>query len=45
MKRDEVAAETTLPQSMMPPGLASGLSVADFTSLVEYMVSLRGEGE
>ena len=45
VKRDEVAAETTLPQSMMPPGLASGLSVADFTSLVEYMVSLRGAGE
>ena len=42
--RADVTEETHLPNSMMPPGLASGLSVTDFTSLVEYLVSLKAKG-
>ncbi|MCB1132780.1 MAG: hypothetical protein KDN05_16775, partial [Verrucomicrobiae bacterium] len=41
VKRGDVAAETHMEQSMMPPGLASSLSVADFTSLIEYLCSLK----
>jgi hypothetical protein len=33
-----------MPQSMMPPGLAGTLTVDEFTSLVEYLVSLRATG-
>lgn len=44
LKRAEVDKEAHLPQSMMPPGLAGTLSVADFTSLVEYLVSLKAKG-
>ena len=28
----------------MPPGLAAGLTVEDFTSLIEYLASLRSTG-
>jgi putative heme-binding domain-containing protein len=42
--RADVTEETHLPTSMMPPGLASGLSVTDFTSLIEYLVSLKAKG-
>jgi hypothetical protein len=28
----------------MPPGLAAGLTVEEFTSLVEYLVSLKATG-
>lgn len=44
VKRAEVAEETHLPNSMMPPGLAAGLTVEDFTSLIEYLVSLKSTG-
>ena len=44
VKRADVGEETHLPNSMMPPGLAAGLSVEEFTSLIEYLVSLRATG-
>jgi len=44
VKRADVAEETHLPNSMMPPGLAAGLTVEDFTSLIEYLSSLRATG-
>ena len=44
IKRAEVAEETHMPSSMMPPGLAAGLTVEDFTSLIEYLVSLKATG-
>ncbi len=44
IKRADVAEETHLPNSMMPPGLAAGLTLEDFTSLIEYLVSLKATG-
>jgi putative heme-binding domain-containing protein len=44
LNRAEVEEETHMPQSMMPPGLAAGLSVQDFTSLIEYLTSLKATG-
>lgn len=44
IKRADVTEETHLPNSMMPPGLAAGLTVEDFTSLIEYLVSLKATG-
>ncbi len=44
VKRADVAEETHLPNSMMPPGLAAGLTVEEFTSLIEYLSSLRATG-
>ena len=44
LNRADVAEETHMPQSMMPPGLAAGLSVQDFTSLIEYLNSLKATG-
>ncbi|MFM9146971.1 MAG: hypothetical protein ACKORI_02430, partial [Verrucomicrobiota bacterium] len=44
LKRADVKDEKHLPQSMMPAGLAAGLTVEEFTSLVEYLVSLRAVG-
>lgn len=44
IKRADVAEETHLPNSMMPPGLAGGLTLEDFTSLIEYLVSLKATG-
>jgi len=44
LKRADVATEAHLPQSMMPPGLAGALTVPEFTSLVEYLVSLKEKG-
>ncbi|WP_367871146.1 c-type cytochrome [Luteolibacter sp. Populi] len=44
IKRDDVKEETHLPQSMMPPGLAGGLTVEEFTSLIEYLSSLKATG-
>jgi putative heme-binding domain-containing protein len=43
IKRSEVAKEDHLPNSLMPPGLASGLTVGEFTSLIDYLVSLKGD--
>jgi hypothetical protein len=39
-----VAEQTTLPQSLMPAGLAAGLTLEEFTALVEYLTSLRAKG-
>lgn len=44
LKRADVEKESHLPQSMMPPGLAGTLTVQEFTSLVEYLVSLKEKG-
>ncbi|MES2995696.1 MAG: c-type cytochrome [Verrucomicrobiota bacterium] len=44
VKRADVSQETHLPNSMMPPGLASELSVEDWVSLMEYIVSLKQPG-
>ena len=44
IKRDDVKEEKHLPQSMMPAGLAAGLTVEEFTSLIEYLVTLRSIG-
>jgi putative heme-binding domain-containing protein len=44
LKRADVAKEDHLPQSMMPPGLAGPLTVQEFTSLIEYLSSLKAQG-
>ena len=44
LKRDDVKDEKHLPQSMMPAGLAAGLTVEEFTSLIEYLVTLKSIG-
>ena len=44
LKRDDVKEEKHLPQSMMPAGLAAGLTVEEFTSLIEYLVTLKSIG-
>ena len=44
IKRADITEETHLPTSMMPPGLAAGLSVEDFTSLIDYLSSLKATG-
>ena len=41
IKRAEVASEQTLPQSMMPPGLAAGLTVEQLNALVDYLASMK----
>ncbi len=44
INRGDVKEEQHLPQSMMPAGLGNSLSVEDFTSLIEYLVSLKSVG-
>ena len=44
LRRTDVKSENHLPQSMMPAGLGSGLTVDEFTSMIEYMVSLKAIG-
>ncbi len=44
IKRADITEETHMPTSMMPPGLAAGLTVEDFTSLIDYLVSLKATG-
>ena len=44
VKRANVKAEKHLPQSMMPEGLAAGLTVEELTSLIEYLGSLKAIG-
>ena len=44
IKRADVRNERHLPQSMMPAGLAAGLTVEEFTSLIEYLVTLKAIG-
>jgi len=44
VKRTDVKEEKHLPQSMMPEGLAAGLTVEEFTSLIEYLCTLKAIG-
>ena len=44
IKRTDVRNERHLPQSMMPAGLAAGLTVEEFTSLIEYLGTLKSIG-
>lgn len=41
IKRADVAKEDHLPNSLMPAGLANSLTVGEFTSLIDYLVSLN----
>ncbi len=41
LETTRIEAEKTSPVSLMPAGLASGLSVGEFTSLIAYLESLR----
>lgn len=41
LKPSDVASETLLPISMMPPGLANGMSIEDFASLVHFLASRK----
>ena len=43
IKRAEIKEQKAMPQSMMPPGLASRLTLEEFNSLVDYMASLKTE--
>lgn len=38
---DDIVSETLLPMSMMPPGLANGMSLEDFVSLVHFLASQK----
>jgi putative heme-binding domain-containing protein len=44
IKRSDVKEEQHPGTSMMPPGLASGLTTKEFTDLIEYLVSLKQQG-
>ena len=44
LNRADVAKEDHLTQSMMPAGLAAGLSIGDFISLIDYLNSLKAIG-
>jgi len=41
IKRAQVKDQKSMPQSMMPPSLAAGLTIDQFNSLVDYMASLK----
>jgi len=43
-RRDDVKSQQELPNSMMPPGLGANLTLDEFTSLIEYLVSLKAVG-
>ncbi|MCH7228327.1 c-type cytochrome [Verrucomicrobiaceae bacterium E54] len=45
VSRKDVTREEELPQSMMPPGLAANLTIDEFTSLIDYLSSLRAAGQ
>lgn len=45
LDRDKVKKSEQLPQSMMPPGLGGNLTVEQFTSLIDYLSSLRAEAK
>ena len=36
--------EKHLPQSMMPEGLAAGLTTEEFSALIDYLASLKAVG-
>ena len=44
LRREEVVEQTTLPQSLMPAGLAAGLTTEEFVALIDYLTSLRASG-
>lgn len=44
INRADVKEEKELPNSMMPPGLGGTLTLDEFTSLIEYLVSLKAVG-
>jgi putative heme-binding domain-containing protein len=41
LKASEIKSRTDMKTSMMPPGLASGMSVNDFVSLVDWLKSQK----
>ena len=41
LKTSTIANETLLPISMMPAGLANGMSMNDFASLVHYLAAQK----
>jgi putative heme-binding domain-containing protein len=41
LKPADIASETLLPISMMPAGLANGMSIEDFASLVHFLASQK----
>ena len=41
LKASEIANETLLPISMMPAGLANGMSMNDFASLVHFLADQK----
>ena len=44
INRADITEETHMSTSMMPPGLAAGLTIEDFTSLIEYLSSQKSTG-
>jgi putative heme-binding domain-containing protein len=44
LKRADVRHEKHLPQSMMPEGLAAGLTTEEFSALIDYLASLKAVG-
>ncbi|MDX1679574.1 MAG: c-type cytochrome [Akkermansiaceae bacterium] len=43
IKSAEIKSQQALPQSMMPAGLGASLTVGQFNSLIDYLVSLKSE--
>ena len=41
LKTKDIKSEDILPISMMPPGLANGLSLEDFASLVRFLANQK----
>ena len=44
IQRADVKTRRNCPNSMMPPGLGANLTLDEFTSLIEYLVSLKAVG-
>jgi putative membrane-bound dehydrogenase-like protein len=44
VKKGEIKSRTPMAGSMMPQGLADGMSLDDFASLLQYLASLKGGG-
>jgi len=44
IRRADVKSQQELPNSMMPPGLGANLTLEEFTSLIDYLVSLKAVG-
>ena len=41
LKTKDIKSEDILPISMMPPGLANGMSLEDFASLVRFLANQK----